>query len=68
MIRDSCVCSPEERTVLDMVRCWPGIPAIVTYDPERGWSVGTSESDVQSRLCAMGTGEKNKVVRTQAPK
>ena len=50
MTKESCVCTPQERTVLDMVKCWPEIPAIVTYDEEGGWSVSTGEADIQKHL------------------
>ena len=50
MTKESCSCTPQERTVLDMVKCWPGIPAIVTYDEKGGWSVGTSELDIERHL------------------
>jgi hypothetical protein len=45
----TCTCSRIEREVLDMVKCWPGIPAIVTYDEERGWHVSTSPHDIERR-------------------
>jgi cytidine deaminase len=32
---------PQARTVLDMVKHWPGRPALVTWDTATGWSVGT---------------------------
>ncbi|HVM23734.1 MAG TPA: cytidine deaminase [Sphingomicrobium sp.] len=34
-------CDAHERSVLDMVKLWPGRPALVTWDETDGWSVGT---------------------------
>lgn len=44
-----CTCSREEREVLNMVRHWPGIPAIVTYYPDGRWSVSTAQEDIDRR-------------------
>lgn len=43
-------CSIEKATVLSMVKAWPGVPAIVTYTPETGWSVGTRAEDAAQHL------------------
>lgn len=51
MAKDRCRCTAEERTVLDMIRCWPGIPAIVSYEQGQ-WSVSTSDRDIQEWLAS----------------
>ena len=30
-----------------MIKAWPGVPAIVTYSPESGWSVGTDPKEYE---------------------
>jgi hypothetical protein len=43
-------CTREEALVLEMIKVWPGVPAIVTYSPPEGWSVGTHPDDVERYL------------------
>lgn len=38
---DNYKCSGQERAVLDMVKCWPGVPAQVTLEADGTWSVAT---------------------------
>ena len=38
------LCSSAEREVLEMVKCWPGVPAIVTFTPPNGWNVSNFRS------------------------
>ena len=45
----TCTCTAEEAAVLSMIKAWPGVPAIVTYSREGGWSVGTSPEEVERR-------------------
>lgn len=47
-------CTTAEADVLSMIRVWPGIPAIVTYSTEGGWTVATSEENVERRLQMIG--------------
>lgn len=48
-------CTAEEACVLSMIKAWPGTPAVVTYSPEHGWSVGTRPEDVDRYLCSRET-------------
>jgi hypothetical protein len=41
-------CTAQEACVL--IKAWPGIPAVVTYSPEHGWSVGTRPGNVDRCL------------------
>jgi hypothetical protein len=43
----SHACTRDEALVLDMIKFWPDVPAIVTYSPADGWSVGTHPDDVE---------------------
>lgn len=38
-----------------MVKAWPGVPAIVTFSAEEGWTVGTHPDDVKRHLESMNT-------------
>lgn len=49
---ESSTCTRAEREVLDMIKFWPEITAIVTYSSERGWSGGTDPRDVDCRAKA----------------
>ena len=48
--KQSKTCTAAEAAVLSMIKVWPGVPAIVTYSPEKGWSVGTHPKDVEIYL------------------
>lgn len=36
-------CTADERVVLDMIACWPGVPALVMFKKDGGWSVSTPD-------------------------
>ena len=55
MNRQTSTCTAEEAEVLSMVKCWPGIPAVVTYSPEEGWSVGTRIEDIDMHKRTLAT-------------
>lgn len=54
--RDLRTCTVAEREVLDMVKCWPSIPATVTYHGEERWSVSTSEDYLLLREFELASG------------
>lgn len=45
-------CTAEERHVLNMVRCWPEVPAIVIYGSDGTWSVSTASEHVAARAAS----------------
>ena len=51
---ESQSCTAQEWEVLSMIKVGPGVPAVVTYSPETGWSVGTRPEDVERRICGHG--------------
>jgi len=43
-------CTPEERHVLDSISCWPGVPAVVTFETDGTWRVTTRAEDIEARM------------------
>lgn len=41
--------SRQERAVIDMVKCWPGIPAQIICETDGTWSVGTLPEHLSTR-------------------
>ena len=54
-------CTAQEAAVIDSIKAWPGVPAIVTFWPETGWSVRTREADTQQYYQANGIFDKDVV-------
>lgn len=52
MTETTSSCTRAERDVLNMIKVWPGIPAIVTYFPDGSWNVSTSEKGIERHLQA----------------
>lgn len=42
-------CTRTERSVLDMIKAWPGVPALVTIEKDGSWSVSTAENEIMAR-------------------
>ena len=52
-------CTAVEQHILEQIKAWPGIPAVVTYYEDGRWSVQTEPEEVERRIANLKTTEKS---------